>query len=72
MIEDILARLEKDYGERLQVLHRENSGSKAGALNHALPYVRHDIVIAIDGDTIIASEAVSYLSAHFGDPKDLL
>ncbi len=65
----VLERIAKDYGERLQVIRRDNSGSKAGALNSALPLVRHDIVIAIDADTIIGSDAVSYLAAHFGDPQ---
>jgi peptidoglycan/xylan/chitin deacetylase (PgdA/CDA1 family)/glycosyltransferase involved in cell wall biosynthesis len=63
----IFDRLALDYGERLLVLSRENSGSKAGALNHALPYVKHDIVIAIDADTIIGTDAIRYLAAHFKD-----
>ncbi len=65
----ILLRLHKQYGPRLTVLQKENSGSKAGALNYALPYVEQEIMICIDADTIVDSDAFAYLASNFLDKR---
>lgn len=65
----ILTSLLKEYGTRLTVLERENSGSKAGALNHALPYAIGEIVVCIDADTVIGAHTIRRLMAHFDDRR---
>lgn len=40
-----------------------NSGSKAGALNHGLSFVKSEFTLAIDADTILAPDAVEKLVA---------
>jgi cellulose synthase/poly-beta-1,6-N-acetylglucosamine synthase-like glycosyltransferase/peptidoglycan/xylan/chitin deacetylase (PgdA/CDA1 family)/spore germination protein YaaH len=53
---------------RLLLLSQPNSG-KASASNHALRYVEEEIFLAIDADTVIAPDAVSWLVPHFSDPR---
>jgi len=66
---EILENQKLIYGDRLIVLHKQNGGSKAGALNYALPYAHQDILVCIDADTIVQKDAFSYLTAHFDDPR---
>jgi biofilm PGA synthesis N-glycosyltransferase PgaC len=44
-----------------------NTGSKAGAQTFALPYVRTELVMAVDADTALAPDAIEKLSAAMGD-----
>jgi cellulose synthase/poly-beta-1,6-N-acetylglucosamine synthase-like glycosyltransferase/peptidoglycan/xylan/chitin deacetylase (PgdA/CDA1 family)/spore germination protein YaaH len=53
---------------RVTVLRQENGG-KAKALNYGLQFVTEEFFVGIDADTIIASDAVSYLVPHFQDPR---
>ena len=46
-----------------------NTGSKAGAQNFALPWVRTPYVMAIDADTTLAPDAIEHLLATFVDPE---
>ena len=46
-----------------------NGGSKAKALNFALAHVSSDITLAIDGDTVLAPDAIERLLPAFDDPK---
>lgn len=45
-----------------------NTGSKAGAQNHALALVRTGFTMAIDADTTLAPDAIERLVAAFRDP----
>jgi peptidoglycan-N-acetylglucosamine deacetylase len=53
---------------KVTVLTHPNGG-KSAALNFALTHVTEDIFVGIDADTIIATDAVSYLVPHFKDPR---
>ena len=44
------------------------NGGKASALNSGLAVCDSNIVVAIDGDTLIEEDAVDLLLAHFADP----
>jgi cellulose synthase/poly-beta-1,6-N-acetylglucosamine synthase-like glycosyltransferase len=46
-----------------------NTGSKAGAQNFALPLVRTEFVMAVDADTILASDALERLQPSFVLPQ---
>jgi poly-beta-1,6-N-acetyl-D-glucosamine synthase len=46
-----------------------NTGSKAGAQNFALSYVKTEFVMAIDADTTLEPDAIEKLSACMADPK---
>jgi biofilm PGA synthesis N-glycosyltransferase PgaC len=46
----------------------QNTGSKAGAQNFALPFVKTEICMAIDGDTEVAPDGVAKLLASMADP----
>lgn len=61
---DLFAR--EDH--RVQLIRQENTG-KAGALNHALDYARHPVVISVDADSAIAPGTLSALARHFHDPR---
>ena len=63
----ILKRVAKMYGSRIVVLEKENGGSKAGALNYALPHVTQEVMVCIDADTIVESRALEFLFVHFKD-----
>jgi biofilm PGA synthesis N-glycosyltransferase PgaC len=46
----------------------KNTGSKAGAQTFALPTVRTDLVMAVDADTTLATDAIELLLESFDDP----
>jgi len=47
----------------------ENTGSKAGAQNFALPWVRTPFVMAVDADTSLAPDAIEQLCDAFADSE---
>lgn len=49
-------------------LQKENGG-KASALSEGFRAAKYPIVVAIDGDSILAPTAVTQLAAHFHDPR---
>jgi len=63
-----LELLQSNFGrnEAVQIIHQVNRG-KAAALNHALSHARTDIVVTIDADTEIESDALRKLLRHFSD-----
>ncbi|HVM75139.1 MAG TPA: glycosyltransferase [Candidatus Saccharimonadales bacterium] len=62
--------LQNNFGrnEAVQIIHQVNRG-KAAALNHALAHAKTDIVVTIDADTEIESDAIRKLLRHFSDPS---
>jgi len=64
-----LELLKSNFGnnDAVQIIHQVNRG-KAAALNNALSHARTDIVITIDADTEIESDAIRKLVRHFSDP----
>lgn len=57
---------EFDGNQRVRVFTQPNRG-KAAALNHAIRQARHEILVAVDADTIFRKGAVGYLVRHFAD-----
>jgi cellulose synthase/poly-beta-1,6-N-acetylglucosamine synthase-like glycosyltransferase/peptidoglycan/xylan/chitin deacetylase (PgdA/CDA1 family)/spore germination protein YaaH len=53
---------------RMRVLCKQNGG-KAAALNYGLEFVKEEVYVGIDADTIIAADAISKLIPHFQDEK---
>jgi peptidoglycan-N-acetylglucosamine deacetylase len=53
---------------RVQIVHQVNRG-KAAALNHAMGLAQTEIVVTIDADTEIESDAIRQLLRHFSDPQ---
>ncbi|MCB1488929.1 MAG: glycosyltransferase [Bauldia sp.] len=53
---------------RVRIVTQRNQG-KAAALNHGYRIVTTPIVVAIDGDTRLAGDAIGLLVRHFQDPK---
>ena len=46
-----------------------NQGSKPRAQNYALKFVRADLFVTIDADTLLAPDAIEQLLPYFSDPK---
>lgn len=65
----VVRALQNELGPQLILLQKENGGTKGFALAHALARVRHEILICIDADTIIAPGSLDILAAHFDDPR---
>ncbi|HZK94626.1 MAG TPA: glycosyltransferase [Prolixibacteraceae bacterium] len=63
---NILAR----YGDhpKVKVLTKPNGG-KASALNYGIGYATGDILVCIDADTVLKSDAVSRMVTFFSDPS---
>jgi peptidoglycan-N-acetylglucosamine deacetylase len=63
------ALLDTHFGDdpRVQIIHQVNRG-KAAALNNALSQAKTEIVVTIDADTEIESDAIRQLMRHFSDP----
>jgi len=53
---------------RVQLIHQVNRG-KAAALNNAMSHANTGIVVTIDADTEIESDAIRQLMRHFSDPQ---
>ncbi|HEY6391193.1 MAG TPA: glycosyltransferase, partial [Bryobacteraceae bacterium] len=53
---------------RVRICTQINSG-KAGALNHAIRESSHNILVALDADTIFRKGTIEKLVRHFGDEK---
>jgi cellulose synthase/poly-beta-1,6-N-acetylglucosamine synthase-like glycosyltransferase/peptidoglycan/xylan/chitin deacetylase (PgdA/CDA1 family) len=64
-----LELLQSNFGrnEAVQIIHQVNRG-KAAALNNALSHAQTEIVVTIDADTEIESDAIRKLVRHFSDP----
>jgi cellulose synthase/poly-beta-1,6-N-acetylglucosamine synthase-like glycosyltransferase/peptidoglycan/xylan/chitin deacetylase (PgdA/CDA1 family)/spore germination protein YaaH len=53
---------------RVRLINQSNRG-KPAALNHGLAEATGEIIVSIDGDTIVDPEAIPRLVRHFADPK---
>ena len=51
-----------------RVLAKPNGG-KFDALNHGIAHARGEIVVCIDGDSILHRDALKHCVAHFADPR---
>jgi len=49
-------------------IHREPKAGKVAALNTALGLARHDIIVAIDADTVVRAGTIATLARHFAAP----
>ncbi len=68
--DDTRMLLDSHFGDdnRVQIIHQVNRG-KAAALNNAMSQAQTEIVVTIDADTEIESDAIRQLMRHFSDPK---
>ncbi|MFF5988265.1 bifunctional polysaccharide deacetylase/glycosyltransferase family 2 protein [Prauserella flavalba] len=64
---EVVRRLRRLH-PRIRLIRGENAG-KAAALNAGLAAARSEIVVMVDGDTILDRDAVGWLVAHFTDPS---
>ncbi len=62
----VLANFGQD--PRVRLIQQPNRG-KPAALNHGLSEATGEVIVSIDGDTIIDPEAIPRLIRHFADPK---
>ncbi|WP_132253791.1 polysaccharide deacetylase family protein [Methylobacterium segetis] len=49
-------------------IHTKANGGKAAALNFGLQKTSAEIIVAIDGDTVLLPDAIEHLALHFADP----
>ncbi len=54
--------------QRVKVLVKANGG-KASAANFGLSHTDAEVVVCIDADTVLASDAITLLVRHFSDPS---
>jgi len=60
------------FGRRAEVEFRvltKANGGKFDALNHGIAHARGEIVVCIDGDSLLDPDALRHCVAHFEDPK---
>jgi len=62
--------LRREFGGRpnVRILTQPNGG-KSAALNNAIAHARHEILIALDADTIFRAGAIGKLVRHFADAQ---
>jgi cellulose synthase/poly-beta-1,6-N-acetylglucosamine synthase-like glycosyltransferase len=60
--------LRQNFGDdpRVRILSQANGG-KSSALNNAIAHARHDLLIALDADTIFRAGTIGKLVRHFAD-----
>jgi cellulose synthase/poly-beta-1,6-N-acetylglucosamine synthase-like glycosyltransferase/peptidoglycan/xylan/chitin deacetylase (PgdA/CDA1 family) len=56
------------HDPRVRLIQQPNRG-KPAALNHGLSEATGEVIVSIDGDTIVDPEAIPRLVRHFADPK---
>lgn len=56
-------------GDRAVSVYRKENGGKASALNLGIGYAKYDIVIALDADTLFATDTVAELVQPLADPR---
>jgi len=61
-------RMAAVYPNVVKTLTKENGG-KSSALNYGLTHVTGDVVIAIDGDTVLDPECIDAVARAFADPR---
>jgi cellulose synthase/poly-beta-1,6-N-acetylglucosamine synthase-like glycosyltransferase/peptidoglycan/xylan/chitin deacetylase (PgdA/CDA1 family) len=60
--------LRRSFGDRPNVrILSQTNGGKSSALNNAIAHARHDILIALDADTIFRAGTIGKLVRHFAD-----
>ena len=55
-----------EHDSRVRILTQENAG-KSAALNRAIANARHEILVAVDADTILGRNTIQRLVRHFSD-----
>ena len=62
--------LQRAFGEHplVRLLTQPNAG-KSAALNHAIRHARHEVLVAVDADTLFAKGTIAKLSRHFADDR---
>jgi cellulose synthase/poly-beta-1,6-N-acetylglucosamine synthase-like glycosyltransferase len=62
--------LRRNFGDRpnVRILSQPNGG-KSSALNNAIAHAQHDILIALDADTIFRTGTIEKLVRHFADSQ---
>ncbi|MGA2742643.1 MAG: glycosyltransferase [Bryobacteraceae bacterium] len=62
--------LRRDFGGRANVrILAQPNGGKSAALNNAIAHARHEILIALDADTIFRAGTIGKLVRHFADAE---
>jgi cellulose synthase/poly-beta-1,6-N-acetylglucosamine synthase-like glycosyltransferase/peptidoglycan/xylan/chitin deacetylase (PgdA/CDA1 family) len=54
---------------RLRIFRQESNRGKAAALNRAIAEAQGEIIVTLDGDTILEPPAIGKLARHFADPQ---
>ncbi len=62
--------LQQRFGKhpQIRILTQPNNG-KSAALNHGIGHAKHDILVAVDADTLFRPGTIELLARHFVDPK---
>ena len=62
--------LERQFGNhpKVRIFSQPNRG-KSSALNHAIMQARHELLVAVDADTIFRKGSILSLVRHFADPQ---
>lgn len=68
--DETLKVLQDAFGSdpRVTLLSQENAG-KSAALNRAIAAARHEILVAVDADTIFGRNTIAHLVRHFASEK---
>ncbi|GAC1513990.1 MAG: glycosyltransferase [Gemmatimonadaceae bacterium] len=68
--DDTFGAVTREFENHPQVhVHRKPNGGKASALNFGIDRAQHDVVIALDADTIFAPDTVAELVQPLSDPN---
>jgi peptidoglycan-N-acetylglucosamine deacetylase len=68
--DETLAALNRSFGANPQVrIFSQPNRGKAAALNHAIREANHNILVALDADTIFRKGTVGLLVRHFADER---
>ncbi|EMA37825.1 glycosyltransferase [Halobiforma nitratireducens] len=55
--------------DRVRVVSKENGG-KYSALNYGLLFASNDVIVTVDADSLVASDALKHIVAPFGDDPE--
>ena len=59
---------QREGGARVRLLTKPNSG-KADALNFGIAHAAGELVVCVDGDSLLEADALRQLAVHFSEPR---
>jgi cellulose synthase/poly-beta-1,6-N-acetylglucosamine synthase-like glycosyltransferase len=66
---DIVTKYSEKYPQKIKLFHKDERKGKQHAINRVMPFLKSDIIVFNDCNTIINQESINHIVNHFHDVK---